>query len=415
MLSTRLEHDAELLILDLSLRPEGGWATGDAASLLIQAEVRELALFEVNAHIRILDSDGQLRWERHAHEDHADAAWLPRGNFAWRLSFPELDLPPGAYRIQVQLLHRRAGQVLLGEARALPLEVERGDMQALGGHGWIELLTLPGGIDIATLAWKKGPTDWFFRHFAHAAEVITGYMLGDSPLLKGRILDLGCGDGITDLGVALRWRPEMLVGIDPFKGFERLPEIMAANGLGEQLPGNLHFEAQDANALSFPDNSFDVVISWGSLEHIAGGYAKALSEVRRVLKPDGLFFVHPGLYYSNYGHHLGEFCNEPFFHLTWPRERIRQMVLATQPNYMDRAGEFATPEQYWQWFTELNPITVSRFERELRAMGFEFYRAALRCEDRVEFSHPALQRHSLVDLSALELYLSCYNRKPEAA
>lgn len=414
MLNTRL-NDSELIVLDLSVRPSRGWATGDSASLLIQAEVRDLALFEVNAHIRIVDQQGQIAWQRHAHEDRADAAWLPRGCFGWRLSFPELDLAPGDYRIQVQLLHRQAGQVQLGELRELPLEVSRGDMQALGGQGWIELLSLPGGVRIEDLAWKKGASDWFYRHFAHAAEVITSYMLGDSPLLKRRILDLGCGDGITDLGLALRWRPELLVGIDPFRGYERLPDIMTAHGLGRELPANLRFEPQDANALDFPDNSFDVVVSWGSLEHIAGGYARALSEVRRVLRPDGLFFVHPGLYYANYGHHLGEFSNEPFFHLTWPRERIREMVLATRPNYIDRAGEFAAPEQYWQWFTELNPITVAGFERELRDLGFEFLRAALRCEERVDYTHPALQQHSIVDLSALELYLACINRKPEVS
>ena len=142
-------------------------------------------------------------------------------------------------------------------------------------------------------------------------------MLGDSPLLRGRILDVGCGDGITDLSIALRThcRGE-LVGVDPFRGFERLPRILAENGLpSDVIPPNLRFLAEDANRLPFPDDSFDVVISWGSLEHIAGGYERALREVRRVLRPQGLFFVHPGLYFSNFGHHLGEFSNEPHFHL----------------------------------------------------------------------------------------------------
>ena len=41
---------------------------------------------------------------------------------------------------------------------------------------------------------------------------------------------------------------------------------------------------------------------------------------------------------------------------------------------------FATPEQYWQWFTELNPITVAGFEKELRSLGFEPWRVAIRTE-----------------------------------
>ena len=33
------------------------------------------------------------------------------------------------------------------------------------------------------------------------------------------VLDVGCGDGITDLGIALRQQPELLIGADPFRGF----------------------------------------------------------------------------------------------------------------------------------------------------------------------------------------------------
>ncbi|MCB1610101.1 MAG: hypothetical protein KDI71_24340, partial [Xanthomonadales bacterium] len=120
--------------------------------------------------------------------------------------------------------------------------------------------------------------------------------------------------------------------------------------------------------------------------------------------------VHPGLYYSNYGHHLGEFCSEPFFHLTMPEAELKELVLNTPPSYIDRAGEFATPAQYWQWYKELNPITVTSFEAELRALDFEFYRAAVRTEELIEYS-PALQRYPIADLATLELYLSCYNRK----
>jgi ubiquinone/menaquinone biosynthesis C-methylase UbiE len=240
------------------------------------------------------------------------------------------------------------------------------------------------------------------------------YMLGDSPLLGGRILDVGCGDGITDLGVALRREPEQLVGIDPFKGYERLPEILAAAGMPlAKLPDCVEFLPASANAIPFPDDHFNVVLSWGSLEHIVGGYAQALAEIRRVLKPDGLFFVHPGLFYSNIGHHLGEFAfaqAEPYVHLKHSRDALERMVRGSTPQYIDRCGEFASSDQYWQWFTELNPITVPQFEQELRALGFEPWRVAVRTHDRVDYT-PELQGHSFVDLAVGELYVSAYNRK----
>ena len=154
-----------------------------------------------------------------------------------------------------------------------------------------------------------------------------------------------------------------------------------------------------------------MVLSWGSLEHIAGGYDQTLKEIRRVLKNGGLLFAHPGLYYSNFGHHLGEFSDEPFFHLTKTHEELRELVFSTEPRYMDRSGEFASQAQYWQWYNELNPITVAGFEKELKELGFEFYRAALRTEDLIEFHHPALQNYGMQDLATVELYLSAWNRK----
>ena len=77
---------------------------------------------------------------------------------------------------------------------------------------------------------------------------------------------------------------------------------------------------------------------------------------------------------------------------------------------IDRSGEFASPAQYWQWYQELNPITVAGFERELRALDFEPWRVAIRSEDRIEYS-PELLPYPMQDLATLELYLSCYNRK----
>jgi SAM-dependent methyltransferase len=271
-------------------------------------------------------------------------------------------------------------------------------------------------MPVQDLAWNRGHADWFFRHFDHAARVVTDYLLQRHPLLRGRILDVGCGDGIIDLGIFLRTQPELLVGIDPFEGYERLPQALASQGLPPDLldealsSGRLQFRPEDANAIPYPDDHFDVVVSWGSLEHIAGGYARALTEIRRVLKRDGLLFAHPGLYYGALGNHLGEFFDDPFIHLKRSRDELREAVLRTEPKRMDRAGHVATPEEYWQWFTELNPITVAGFEQELRALGFEPWRVAVRSSDLVEYT-PELQDHSVIDLATAELYLSAWNRK----
>jgi SAM-dependent methyltransferase len=335
--------------------------------------------------------------------------WLPRGKYRVELDLPP-ELPPGPLRFRMAVW-RREGMADV-EAAAFEGDASLGSAHSDPTRAWSwNFEALPPATPIASLAWNKGPGEWFFSHFDHAASIVMSYLLKDSPLLKGRILDVGCGDGVTDLSIALRTGCREFIGIDPFKGYERLPQILAANNLpADLIPPNLKFQCEDANYLPFPDDSFDVVISWGSVEHMAGGYLQALREVKRVLKPDGLFFVAPGLFYSLIGHHLGEFSDEPFFHLKKSREEIRRMVLETPPKYIDRAGEFASNEQYWQWFTELNPITVTEFEKELRALEFEPWCVALRTAPLIEYT-PELQSYSIETLANTELYMSCVSRK----
>jgi ubiquinone/menaquinone biosynthesis C-methylase UbiE len=335
-------------------------------------------------------------------------AWLPRGLYAVGAPVPPVLAERG--RLMVRMSHRAAFETRVGAAMELVRSRDAGRAPEHASD-WSVASVAPT-VDLSSLSWRKGHEDWFFRHFDHAATTVISYLLADHPALRGRILDVGCGDGITDLSIALRTQCEELVGIDPFSGFDRLPSIVAANHLPADAvsASNIRFMAEDANFLPFPDDSFDVLLSWGSIEHIAGGYLQALREMKRVLKPEGLLMMHPGLYYSNAGHHLGEFSSEPFFHLKKSREDIRRMVLETPPRYIDRSGEFATNEQYFQWYTELNPITVTSIERELRALDFRPWRVAIRTEPIIEYT-PEIEHYPLQDLATTELYSSWINRK----
>ena len=381
---------------------------GQACVLELLLHVDEALVFAPDVGIELFDAGCEQPTYRSNLLAQVHVGWLPRGRYRARWLCADGMV---AQRVRASVHCQRA----MHEVFIAAVELQFADpgiaalSAGLQGHWQIAAIDNTPALD--QLSWHRGHADWFFRHFDHAASVITDYMLGNSPLLRGRVLDVGCGDGITALGVALRCQPEQLIGIDPFGGFARLPEIVRSNGLSaDVIPDALRFMAADANRLPFADDSFDVVLSWGSLEHIAGGYQQALREMRRVLRPDGLLFVHPGLYYSNFGHHLGEFSSEPHFHLKKTPEALRELVLCATPNYIDRSGEFASPAQYWQWYQELNPISVAGFEHELRALDFEPWRVAIRSEDRIEYS-PELLPYPMQDLATLELYLSCFNRK----
>ena len=97
---------------------------------------------------------------------------------------------------------------------------------------------------------------------------------------RARMLEIGCGPGA--LCEALRrWYPAAeIVGTDRDSGF-----IAFAR---EHVPG-VTFAEEDATALSFADNSFDVTISNTVAEHIEP--EKFFREQHRVLRPGGVCLV----------------------------------------------------------------------------------------------------------------------------
>ncbi|TVQ40917.1 MAG: class I SAM-dependent methyltransferase [Wenzhouxiangella sp.] len=356
-------------------------------------------LFDLDAEL-IVDAPDGHRQQYFLRQTGLDISWLPRGRY--RLECAQACGWARESRLEL-ILRDRANSTARERARAhTTLE---------GSPQWDSGWRLGSGTDttpIQELSWARADNNWFFRHFDHAARTIIHLFFREDERLRGRVLDVGCGDGITDLGIALRMQPEALIGIDPFRGYERLPEICREHRLPESLtkPPGLSFRPDDANKLDFEDNYFDVVLSWGSLEHIAGGYDRALAEIRRVLRPGGLFFAHPGLFYGSVGNHLGEFFDDPWIHLKLDEAELRQRVLSSKPRYMDRAGEESTQAQYWQWYKELNPMTVDSFEKELRDLGFEPKRFALRTDPIVDYS-AELQRYSMTTLGLAELYVVC--------
>ncbi|MDH5245902.1 MAG: class I SAM-dependent methyltransferase [Betaproteobacteria bacterium] len=101
-----------------------------------------------------------------------------------------------------------------------------------------------------------------------------------APVVADRdVLDIACGAGY---GSALLARhAARVVGADLSQ-----TAIEHARARYASVP-NLEFRQADCAALPFPDASFDVVVSFETLEHIAAQEA-FFDEVRRVLRPSGL-------------------------------------------------------------------------------------------------------------------------------
>ena len=100
-----------------------------------------------------------------------------------------------------------------------------------------------------------------------------------------RILDLGCGAGLT--AVKLLERGYEVVGIDVS---ENMLELARQNCAAAGLAGRGSFQLGNAEGLEADDASFDLIIAMGLIEYLRWD-RWALQEMYRVLKPGGHLIV----------------------------------------------------------------------------------------------------------------------------
>ena len=96
-----------------------------------------------------------------------------------------------------------------------------------------------------------------------------------------RVLDAGCGAG-AGAGILSRAGASEVVGVDI------APEAIST--AMERYGSVASFMLGDLTALPFDSESFDVVVSFETIQHVADP-GRALEELRRVLRPEGILLV----------------------------------------------------------------------------------------------------------------------------
>jgi len=368
---------------------------GERPAILVTLTIRDLCVFEPVFRVNVVDpAAGVSLFAFDTHQAGLYWNWLPRGEYRFDMSVSaphgaRIDISWGTTKLSLPPPVALAGSGPLAIAPNAPT-----------GARYTITPDDDTGRRLAGLPWAQGLSNWWHRHFDHAANVIADEMLKGDPALRGRILDVGAGDGITDLGLYLRYQPEELVAVDIVDLFTALPGVAQRHGIPlTAIPARMKFLQQSAESLPFGDGYFDLVLSWGSVEHVVGGYRKVLDEVWRVMKPGGLFFVNPGLYYSGFGSHIGEVFTDPHHHLKLSEDALKQGVLTSKIDWMDRGGFDYTNADLWRFYTELNRIRIGEFEKELKDYGYQFVFASLRTSPVTYDTEGRLQRYSVLDLA----------------
>ncbi|HUQ56104.1 class I SAM-dependent methyltransferase [Lentzea sp.] len=112
------------------------------------------------------------------------------------------------------------------------------------------------------------------------------------------VLDVGCGTG--NLLRAAGKRGAVLTGVDPdLKMLAKAERKLRRAGLRARLDRGY------AQELPYPDGSFDRVFSSLMLHHLEGASkGEMLAEVRRVLKPGGVFVLADVVHHGHAGEHV---------------------------------------------------------------------------------------------------------------
>ena len=138
--------------------------------------------------------------------------------------------------------------------------------------------------------------DYALFEYYRSAKVVA-FLERAGVLIRGRVLDAGCGGGGMPLSLAEEAR--QVVGIDPINRFGDAGVRLAR----ERGRSNLRFALADGMQLPFTDGAFDLVLSHAVIEHVSDA-PLYLRECGRVLAANGRMYLSTAPYLSFAGAHL---------------------------------------------------------------------------------------------------------------
>lgn len=176
------------------------------------------------------------------------------------------------------------------------------------------------------------------------------------------ILEVGCGKGEILKFIASKYKPRYMVGIDP----------MISDVYKAEEGDHWKMCKGDALDLSFPNQSFDLVISVAAFEHISN-LDQCLAEIKRVLKPGGVFYTEYGPIWSCIiGHHCLNWIKEevlkipPWAHLYMSEQELYQYV---EEHYSKEDADYICKMVFH--YDGINRIDIKEMKKSFQKSGME--------------------------------------------
>ncbi len=220
----------------------------------------------------------------------------------------------------------------------------------------------------------------FDAKFYTAIDIFKSWMPENFSFSKSTILDFGCEYGIMSLAIALRLKPQKVVGVDINSHHKKLGDMVKGKFDLEALPKNLEFYRVNPVENFSRRFQFDVIFTWSTFEHInQPNLHEVVTELYNCLSPKGFIFLQIApLYYSAFGSHLETLINKPWAHLSTQENLFRHAVTTAPKNdiyrHEDDENYEKIKESIWGCYETLNKITADEVIELFESNGFKTIR-----------------------------------------